>query len=128
MVANFRSYEGQLRLLTAVIAAHPDLKLNYKGEPRKPTVLTPCFLSITLPCRTCPFTLSTALFCHFKPVKKVYESSTLTRPEIAKHFGSDWTESGIEHFFRPIKKNGKAVKDLVRRGEDAKNFDHKPVS
>lgn len=33
MPANFRSYEGQLRLLTAVVAAHPELKLNYKGEP-----------------------------------------------------------------------------------------------
>lgn len=31
MVANFRSYEGQIRLLTSVIAAHPELKLNYKG-------------------------------------------------------------------------------------------------
>lgn len=30
--ANFRTYEGQNRLLTAIIAAHPDLKLNYKGE------------------------------------------------------------------------------------------------
>ncbi|PSR90762.1 hypothetical protein BD289DRAFT_452147 [Coniella lustricola] len=30
MVANFRSYEGQIRLLTSVIAAHPELKLNYK--------------------------------------------------------------------------------------------------
>lgn len=32
MPANFRSYEGQLRLLTAVIAAHPELRLNYKGK------------------------------------------------------------------------------------------------
>lgn len=32
MPANFRTYEGQSRLLTAVIAAHPGLKLNYKGE------------------------------------------------------------------------------------------------
>ncbi|KAF3770924.1 hypothetical protein M406DRAFT_326336 [Cryphonectria parasitica EP155] len=77
MVANFRTYEGQLRLLTAVIAAHPELKLNYK--------------------------------------------------ELAKHFGSDWSESGVEHFFRPIKKNAKEIQGLVRRGEDAANYDHKLI-
>lgn len=52
----------------------------------------------------------------------------LTRPEIAKHFGSDWGESGIEHFFRPIKKNGKAIQAMVKRGEDAANFNHNAVS
>lgn len=34
MVANFRTEDAQRRLLTAVIAAHPDLKLNFKGMYR----------------------------------------------------------------------------------------------
>lgn len=32
MPANFKTYEAQARLLAAVIAAHPELKLNYKGK------------------------------------------------------------------------------------------------
>lgn len=33
MPANFRTYEGQLRLITALIAAH-DIKLDYKCKYR----------------------------------------------------------------------------------------------
>ena len=40
MVANFRTEESQRRLLTAVIAAHPDLKLNFKGRRRSPSIRT----------------------------------------------------------------------------------------
>lgn len=32
MGANFKTEESQRRLLTAVIAAHPGLKLNFKGK------------------------------------------------------------------------------------------------
>ncbi len=32
MPTNFKTYETQARLLAAVVAAHPELKLNYKGE------------------------------------------------------------------------------------------------
>ncbi|KAL1881852.1 hypothetical protein Daus18300_000905 [Diaporthe australafricana] len=73
MVANFKNEQSQRRLLTAVIAAHPELKLNFKA--------------------------------------------------IAKHFGpEDWGECGIEHFFRPLKKDALVVRDKVKRGEAAKDF------
>ncbi|KAK2602491.1 hypothetical protein N8I77_009018 [Diaporthe amygdali] len=73
MVANFKTEQSQRRLLTAVIAAHPELKLNFKA--------------------------------------------------IAKHFGpEDWGECGIEHFFRPLKKDAVVVRDMVKRGEAAKDF------
>jgi len=32
MPANFKTFEAQSRLLAAVIAAHPGLKLDYKGK------------------------------------------------------------------------------------------------
>ncbi|KAG8159011.1 hypothetical protein KVR01_011454 [Diaporthe batatas] len=73
MVANFRTEDAQRRLLTAVIAAHPELKLNFKA--------------------------------------------------IAQHFGpEDWGKDGIEHFFRPLKKDALAVRDLVKAGQRAKDF------
>lgn len=52
----------------------------------------------------------------------------LTKPDIAVHYGSDWTESGIEHFFRPVKKNAKAIQAMVKRNEDPANFNHQVVS
>lgn len=54
----------------------------------------------------------------------------LTLSAIAQHFGpEDWGEFGIEHFFRPLKKDAAAVRDVVKRGEPAKGFyDSKAVS
>ena len=31
--ASYKSYEAQARLVRAMVAAHPDVKWNYKGEP-----------------------------------------------------------------------------------------------
>lgn len=107
MPANFRSYEGQLRLLTAVIAAHPELRLNYKGKSTTGYIL---------PSST-----------HTSPSPSLVRQ-ILIRPDIATHYGSDWSASGVEHFFRPIKKNGQAIKGLVKRGEDPANFNHHAVS
>lgn len=110
MPANFRSYEGQLRLLTAVIAAHPELRLNYKGKST--ASLSSRHQSIIFP-----------FSCLHRNPRLV-----LTRSDIAKHYGSDWSVSGVEHFFRPIKKNGLAIQSLVKRGEDPANFNHNAVS
>lgn len=52
----------------------------------------------------------------------------LTWSAISKHYGSDWTESGIEHFFRPLKKNATSIRKMVDRDEDAANFNHNAVS
>jgi hypothetical protein len=30
---NWKTYESSIRLLSAIIAAHPELKLNYDGKP-----------------------------------------------------------------------------------------------
>ncbi|EHA55341.1 hypothetical protein MGG_08176 [Pyricularia oryzae 70-15] len=69
---NFKTYESQARLLAAVIASAPDLKLNFKA--------------------------------------------------IAAHYGSDTTTCGIEHRFRPIKKQAAAIRAAVAKGEDPKDM------
>jgi hypothetical protein len=48
MPANFKSEDAQRRLLTAVIAAHPDLKLNFKGRC-SPHPVYVCLSSYLLP-------------------------------------------------------------------------------
>lgn len=32
--ANYKSYEAQARMVRAIVAAHPDVKWNYKGSRR----------------------------------------------------------------------------------------------
>ncbi|KAL2290459.1 hypothetical protein FJTKL_15555 [Diaporthe vaccinii] len=73
MVANFKTEESQRRLLTSVIAAHPELKLNFKA--------------------------------------------------ICEHYGpEDWGKDGIEHFFRPLKKDAADVRKMVKNGQPAKSY------
>ncbi|CAK7207761.1 hypothetical protein SEUCBS139899_010574 [Sporothrix eucalyptigena] len=72
MPSNFRTYEAQSRLLAAVIASNPSMKLDYKA--------------------------------------------------IAQHYGSDGSQSAIEHRFRPIKKMASVIRKAVSEGMDAKQF------
>ncbi|CAK7214255.1 hypothetical protein SBRCBS47491_002086 [Sporothrix bragantina] len=72
MPSNFRTYESQSRLLAAVLASNPSLKLNFKA--------------------------------------------------IAQHYGSDSSQSAIEHRFRPIKKQASIIRKAVSEGKDAKDF------
>lgn len=49
---NFKSFEVQARLLRAIVAAHPDVKWNYKGKPfvlQSPLSSLPLSLSHSLP-------------------------------------------------------------------------------
>jgi hypothetical protein len=54
----------------------------------------------------------------------------LTLSAIAQHFGpEDWGKDGIEHFFRPLKKDAVVLRDMVSSGQPAKDFfDNKAVS
>ncbi|CAK7213085.1 hypothetical protein SCUCBS95973_001681 [Sporothrix curviconia] len=74
MPSNFRTYESQSRLLAAVLASNPSLKLNFRA--------------------------------------------------IAQHYGSDSSQSAIEHRFRPIKKQASIIRRIVSEGKDAKDFAH----
>jgi hypothetical protein len=54
----------------------------------------------------------------------------LTLSAIADHFGpEDWRKDGIEHFFRPLRRDAVIVRDMVKSGHSAKDFfDNKAVS
>lgn len=127
MVANFKTEESQRRLLTAVIAAHPELKLNFKGRHRF-TFIRTCIPSYfeywPHHCFECRSLLS-SFFSNSLPIRLM-----LTLSAIAQHFGpEDWGKDGIEHFFRPLKKEAIIVRDMVKAGQPAKSFyDNKVVS
>ena len=47
----------------------------------------------------------------------------LTLSAIAQHFGpEDWGKDGIEHFFRPLKKDAVEVRKMVNSGQAARDF------
>lgn len=39
--ANYKTYEAQARLVRAIVAAHPDVKWNYKGKHMTMTMISP---------------------------------------------------------------------------------------
>lgn len=52
--ANYKTYEAQARMVRAIVAAHPDVKWNYKGKPcllssiavhHSPSSIFPCSAS-----------------------------------------------------------------------------------
>jgi len=42
---------------------------------------------------------------------------------ISKAYGSSWTESGIEHYMRPIRKAAIGLRDLMEQGVDTTDYE-----
>ncbi|KAK4219246.1 hypothetical protein QBC37DRAFT_461761 [Rhypophila decipiens] len=117
MVANFKTYEAQARLLAAVIAAHPDLKLNYKaiakhyGNSQTAVAIEHRFR----PLRAAGEALRVM-------VKKEMDAELLENilaknvVEIAEHFGES-TADGIQFQFRGVKANAEILKNAVKNSE-----------
>ncbi|KAM7217443.1 hypothetical protein V8F06_007192 [Rhypophila decipiens] len=117
MVANFKTYEAQARLLAAVIAAHPDLKLNYKaiakhyGNSQTAVAIEHRFR----PLRAAGEALRVM-------VKKELDAELLENilaknvVEIAEHFGES-TADGIQFQFRGVKANAETLKNAVKNAQ-----------
>lgn len=115
MPANFKTYEAQSRLIASIIAAHPELKLNYKGMHQPFLTVNPG---------------SSRYVAHGdRRIGSKWKAGLIkSLSAISKHYGSEWSESGIEHHFRPLKKGAQALRDLVGQGKDTKDHDIHSVS
>ncbi|KAK1718669.1 hypothetical protein BDP67DRAFT_541808 [Colletotrichum lupini] len=89
--ANFKTYESQARLLRAIVAAHSDVKWNYKGYVLREAD------GQGVDCKAIPVDL---------PKEK---------KEIAKFFGES-TADGIQFQFRGIKKDAESLKQTANSG------------
>ncbi|RFU25836.1 hypothetical protein B7463_g10504, partial [Scytalidium lignicola] len=151
---NWKTYESSVRLLAAIIAAHPGLKLNYEETAKYygdgagyKTIWSRCAkikdtaqaLRDAVDKGIDPHTVSIDEVAKSSPLKTkgengyfgVYlflqKSDTTFWPvidvqlEIAKHFGSDCTKSGIEWQFRAIKAGAKLQAEAVKAGADPKD-------
>ncbi|KXH28771.1 hypothetical protein CNYM01_06300 [Colletotrichum nymphaeae SA-01] len=114
--ANFKTYESQARLLRAIVAAHSDVKWNYKdiqkfyGSDMTKDALNHRFRAL----RNQGYVLREAdeqgVDCKAIPVDLPKE-----KKEIAKFFGES-TADGIQFQFRGIKKDAESLKQTANSG------------
>ncbi|KAK3373823.1 hypothetical protein B0T24DRAFT_276585 [Lasiosphaeria ovina] len=117
MPANFKTYESQARLVAAIVAAHPELRLNYKA------IAAHYGKSQTI----------SAMEHRFRPVRHQAEAIRqmveqkidpesvnildMSKDDIAKFFGESTTD-GIQFHFRSVKANADKLKSAVETGGD----------
>lgn len=114
--ANYKTYEAQARMVRAIVAAHPDVKWNYKGK-----------LSWLAPrCPLCrPVSITTSRPLH-PPASSLFSSmpwdGELTVPEIAACYGSDMTEHALNHRFRRLRAQALIIREGRPQGFDMKHL------
>ncbi|EPE05757.1 hypothetical protein F503_08288 [Ophiostoma piceae UAMH 11346] len=117
MPSNFRTYEAQSRLLAAVIASTPAVKLNFKaialhyGSDTTASSIDHRFRTIKK--QAAIIRRAVAEGTDAKDVKDIFY---MNDKDIAKYFGES-TPMGIEFQFRTIRKEAKALRDAVDKGE-----------
>ncbi|KAI6782897.1 uncharacterized protein J7T54_002056 [Emericellopsis cladophorae] len=123
--ANYKTYEAQARLLRAIVAAHPEVKWNYKD-------ITECFGSDmtkdALNHRFRRLRAEAVIIAEARQqgldMKNLDSSDSLPtaqkdvdRSNIAKYFGGS-TGDGIQFQFRGIKKDADKIRNIADEGGD----------
>ncbi|CZR56747.1 uncharacterized protein PAC_06636 [Phialocephala subalpina] len=140
---NWKTYESSVRLLSAIVAAHPGLKLNYDevgryyGDGAKYKSVWDRMNQISKNAKVLrdavdagldPFTmeLNDAPAGKSKPQGKhgctneplAFCSLVDCGPDIAVRFGGDCTKSAIDNRFRRLKSDAKLINDAIKNGID----------
>ncbi|KAM0324096.1 hypothetical protein ACHAQA_008286 [Verticillium albo-atrum] len=116
---NFKSYEAQARLLRAIIAAHPEVKWNYKaivdfyGSDMSESALEHRFRVFKTHADVVRQARHQKVDC-----KNVPAELPKDKKEIARMFGGS-TADGIQFQFRAIKQDANTLKTTVNSGGDA---------
>ncbi|CAD6443648.1 ba322ab6-cabc-4c17-89f2-6995816ea521 [Sclerotinia trifoliorum] len=117
---NWKTYEASVRLLSAIVAAHPNLKLDY-NETSKYYGDESNYHQI--------WTRMTGIKRNAEQLRKAVEAgvnpSTVNledglngRKEISVRFGGDCTASAIDNRFRRLKSDAKLINAAIAKGED----------
>ncbi|CCC13292.1 unnamed protein product [Sordaria macrospora k-hell] len=137
MPANFKTYEAQARLLAAVIAAHPELRLNQGLSSSSGRVPTQDADEIPAIAQHYGKTATMSAIEHrFRPVRKqadglrlavtrgddpeevdIHEPRGMKHLELAKYFGES-TADGLQFQFRGVKQAAEAMRNAADNGND----------
>ncbi|CAL3970304.1 unnamed protein product [Diplocarpon coronariae] len=121
---NWKSYESSVRLLSAIIAAHPQLKLNYDdvgrfyGDGAKYKSVWDRMKIINKNAEAIAAAVEAGLDPFQVPLVDSMLAVKSKTPDISTRFGGDCTKSAIENRFRRIKVDAKLVNDAVEKGVD----------
>ncbi|KLU88396.1 hypothetical protein MAPG_07381 [Magnaporthiopsis poae ATCC 64411] len=116
--SNFKTYEAQSRLLAAVIASSPNLKLDFKAIVRYyGSDVTASGLEHRFRPIKKQVAIIRAAVDQGVDVKDIQNVVCMSEKEICKHYGES-TPQGLEFQFRSIKKDAKALRDAVGKGEN----------
>ncbi|KAG4439123.1 hypothetical protein IFR05_005410 [Cadophora sp. M221] len=122
---NWKSYESSVRLLSAIIAAHPTLKLNYDdvaryyGDGAKYKSVWDRMNIINKNAKA----ISAAVDAGQDPFAVPFDDTQTAAKsskaqDISAKFGGDCTKSAIENRFRRLKSDAKLINDAVKNGVD----------
>lgn len=90
MPANFKTFEAQSRLLAAVIAAHPGLKLDYKGKSASSVFISSFQLHDPSPPSRCSTPSFVSYSSAYRPVGERKVVSRTTGLIGVSHFSTLW--------------------------------------
>ncbi|TDZ13162.1 hypothetical protein C8035_v000118 [Colletotrichum spinosum] len=113
---NFKSYDAQARLLRAIVAAHPEVRWNYKeitkhfGSDMTESACEHRFRTIKTHSKVMRQAVAQGVDCFTIPGDLPKDEK-----DIAKFFGES-TADGIQFQFRSIKKDAEALKTAANAG------------
>ncbi|TGO42507.1 hypothetical protein BHYA_0007g00060 [Botrytis hyacinthi] len=117
---NWKSYEATVRLLSAIVAAHPNLKLDYAaiskyyGDESNYHQIWRGMNGIKRNAES----LRKAVDAGLNASTVNLEIDFSVKKAISLRFGGDCTASALENRFRRLKSDAKLINDAVAKGED----------
>ncbi|TVY62724.1 hypothetical protein LSUE1_G006157 [Lachnellula suecica] len=103
---NWKTYESSVRLLSAIVAAHPGLKLNYDGKPK-------------LSCLIClRFSLLRTLLFPVVPRPYIFILMITLQIEVARFLGGGAKYKTVWDRMNQINKHAKHITAAVNAGQD----------
>ncbi|RKK76903.1 hypothetical protein BFJ69_g6635 [Fusarium oxysporum] len=127
--ANYKTYEAQARMVRAIVAAHPDVKWNYKeiaacyGSDMTDHALNHRFRKVRATVSIIHAAREQGLDVKDLTTDENLLPTTqgaIDKNNIAKYFGQS-TADGIQFQFRTIKKDAEALRYAANNGDDVAN-------
>ncbi|KAM5342632.1 hypothetical protein ACJ41O_013598 [Fusarium nematophilum] len=127
--ANYKTYEAQARMVRAIVAAHPDVKWNYKeivacyGSDMTEHALNHRFRRVRAQANIIQVGREQGLDIKDLTTDENVLPGTqgsIEKRNIAKYFGQS-TADGIQFQFRTIKKDAEALRRIANEGGDVAN-------
>ncbi|KAF4465216.1 hypothetical protein FALBO_7944 [Fusarium albosuccineum] len=119
--ANYKTYEAQARMVRAIVAAHPEVKWNYKDMTEH--ALNHRFRRVRAAAQIIPLAREQGLDVKDLSTDENILPATqggIDKNNIAKYFGQSTTD-GIQFQFRTIKKDAEALRQTANDGGDVAN-------